>query len=171
MTETAILAGGCFWCTEAIFQNLKGVISIRPGYTGGDVINPTYEQVCSGKTGHAEAIEIIFNPKEISFDTLLQVFFHTHDSTTPNQQGADIGTQYRSAIFYTNPKQKEIANILISQISGCTTEINSFTIFYPAENYHQNYFNNHSTAPYCSAVINPKLKKLLTKFSNLIKTS
>lgn len=159
--ETAIFAGGCFWCTEAIFQRLKGVNSVVPGYIGGDLEDPTYDQVCAGLSGHAEATKIDFDPNQISYSTLLEVFFATHDSTTLNRQGADIGTQYRSAIFYLTPDQKDLAEKTKSAQPGSVTQIAPATKFYLAENYHQNYFNSHSNAPYCQAVIAPKLRKLL----------
>lgn len=167
--EKATLAGGCFWCTEAIFQRLKGVTKVTSGYTGGTVPNPTYEAVCSGTTGHAESIEIEFDPKQISYETLVEVFFHLHDPTTLNRQGADTGTQYRSAIFHHSTSQQEIAQKLKTQIPNAVTEIVPATTFYPAENYHQNYFNNHENAPYCSVVISPKVKKLLDQYQSLIK--
>lgn len=176
MTEEAIFAGGCFWCTEAVFQNLNGVISVVPGYTGGTTSDPTWQTVYSGKTGHAEAIKVEFDPQLISFDTLLDVFFATHDPTSLNQQGADRGTEYRSAIFPINPDQEKIAKEKITNLekSGeydkpVVTTIEKFTKFFPAENYHQNYFKNHQDAPYCQIVINPKLTKLKAKFSNLLK--
>lgn len=169
MTEIAVLAGGCFWCTESIFQRLRGVISVTSGYTGGHVPNPTYEQVCTGSTGHAEAIKIEFNSRQISYNNILEVFFATHDSTTLNRQGSDVGTQYRSEIFYTTPLQKKQAESYINTIPGCVTKISQLDIFYPAENYHQNYFDNHSNAPYCSVVISPKIKHLLTKFPQYLK--
>lgn len=169
--ETATLAGGCFWCTEATFQRLKGVKSTTPGYTGGTVGNPTYEQVCTGSTGHAEAIQIRFDPKIISYGKLLEVFFALHDPTTLNQQGADVGTQYRSAIFYHDDNQKKTAETLKGKLdkSGnfkakIVTEVVPFTKFYQAENYHQNYFDSNRTAPYCQVVIDPKIKKLLEEF-------
>jgi len=168
--ETATLAGGCFWCTEAIFKRLKGVQSIMPGYAGGTVANPTYEQVCSGTTGHAESIEIEFNPKIISFETILTVFFHLHDPTTLNRQGNDIGPQYRSAVFYHDETQKTIAEKLKAEIPNAVTEITPFTNFYPAEDYHRNYFENNSYQPYCQFVIDPKIQKLMREFADIVKT-
>lgn len=169
--ETATLAGGCFWCTEAIFKRLKGVKSIEPGYSGGIVKNPTYEQVCAGNTSHAESIRIEFDPKQISFEKLLEVFFALHDPTTLNRQGADVGTQYRSAIFYHNLAQKNIAEKVKNNLDRqghyqqkIITEIVPFTNFYKAENYHKDYFDNNSQQPYCQAVINPKIKKLYEEF-------
>lgn len=174
--ETATFAGGCFWCTEAIFQRLKGVISVKPGYSGGNVPNPSYELVCSGSTGHAEAIQIEFDPKIISFQKLLEVFFKLHDPTTINQQGADVGPQYRSVIFYHDNEQKKRAESIKGKLqkSGAykdkiVTEIVPFTKFYEAENYHQNYFNNNRQQPYCQAVIDPKIKKLFENFKENLK--
>ncbi len=169
--ETATLAGGCFWCTEAIFKRLRGVKSTEPGYTGGHLENPTYKDVCSGKTGHAEAIQIKFNPKEISFEKLLEVFFALHNPTTLNRQGVDFGTQYRSAIFYHSDVQKNIAEKIKSALgqSGqykqkIITEIVPFIKFYKAENYHQNYYDNNRNRLYCKIFINPKIKKLYEEF-------
>lgn len=174
--EIATFAGGCFWCTEAIFKRLKGVISVIPGYSGGDVVDPTYEQVCDGNTGHAEAIQIEFNPNEISFKTLLEVFFYTHDPTTPNQQGNDIGPQYRSVIFYHSQLQKDEAEKLIHQLENekifpkpIVTSVEQFKVFYEAEDYHKNYFERNQNAPYCTYVIGPKISKLLKKYGNEIK--
>jgi peptide-methionine (S)-S-oxide reductase len=174
--EKATIAGGCFWCTEAIFKRLKGVDSAISGYTGGQTENPTYEDVCSGTTGHAEAIQITFDPKVISFETLLHVFFKLHDPTTLNQQGNDVGTQYRSAIFYHNDKQKTEAEKVKEEIekSGMykdkiVTEISAFTKFYEAEGYHKNYFDRNSDAPYCRYVIDPKIQKLYKEFKEQVK--
>lgn len=163
-TEIATIAGGCFWCTEAIFERLSGVTKVVPGYSGGTKENPTYEEVCSGTTGYAEAIQLTFDPTIISYDKLLDVFFALHDPTTLNQQGADIGTQYRSAIFYNNDEQRKIAEEKKSKISGAVTEIVPFTKFYEAENYHQNYYNNNHNQPYCKLVIDPKITKLYKEF-------
>jgi peptide-methionine (S)-S-oxide reductase len=175
-TEVATLAGGCFWCTEAIFQRLKGVLSVKPGYAGGKVENPSYEQVCSGTTGHAEAIQIEFDPSIIPFEKILQVFWHTHNPTTLNRQGNDVGTQYRSAIFYHSQAQKKVAedskknlekeDIYDGQI---VTEIVPFTNFYVAEDYHKNYFNRNKEDSYCDFIITPKIQKLLREFSNDVK--
>ena len=174
--ETATLAGGCFWCTEAIFKRLKGVKSVLPGYSGGTVKNPTYEQVCEGNTGHAEAIQIEFDPKQISFAKILDIFWHTHDPTTLNQQGNDIGTQYRSVIFYHDQKQKETAekSKLALEKEGAydkpiVTEIIPFTNFYQASDYHKNYFDRNSNVPYCNFIINPKIHKLLEKYGRDVK--
>lgn len=171
--QTAVFAGGCFWCTEAIFQSLKGVASVLPGYTGGQVVNPTYEMVCGGNTGHAEATKIEFDPAVIGYEVLLEVFFATHDPTTLNRQGHDVGTQYRSAIFYTSDDQKQKAEECIKTHqsefnNSIVTQLEPLNEFYVAENYHQNYFNNNKNAPYCQAVINPKLKKFREKFIHLI---
>lgn len=163
--EKATFGGGCFWCTEAVFQRIKGVESVVPGYAGGDMPNPTYDDLCSGETGHAEVIQIIFDPKKVSYEKLLEVFWKTHDPTQLNRQGADIGTQYRSIILYHNEKQKnaaekskvEVEKLLKKPI---VTQIKKFTKFYEAENYHQNYYNRNSGASYCQLVIFPKLQKL-----------
>ncbi len=167
--QTATLAGGCFWCTEAIFQRLKGVQSVQSGYSGGNVPNPTYEQVCAGTTGHAEAIQITFDPKIIAFAKLLEVFFNLHDSTTLNRQGADVGTQYRSAIFYHSEEQKRTAEEIKNKTDGSVTQIVPFTNFYPAEDYHKNYYDQNRMLPYCQLVINPKLQKLYKEFKEEIK--
>lgn len=161
--ETAYFGGGCFWCTEAIFQRLKGVTTVVSGYTGGTTPNPDYAQVSTGTTGHVEAIRIDFDPSQISYSDLVDIFFATHDPTTPNQQGADIGSQYRSAIFYTTSDQEKIARS--KMLSEYVTQIAPLNKFYPAENYHQNYFNSHPDKPYCQLVIAPKLTSLLTKFT------
>ncbi|MBI5151778.1 MAG: peptide-methionine (S)-S-oxide reductase MsrA [Candidatus Pacebacteria bacterium] len=176
MSETATLAGGCFWCTEAIFTRLRGVTSVLPGYTGGLTKNPTYDQVCDGQTGHAEAIQVMFDPDQIPYEKILEIFWHTHNPTTRNQQGNDVGTQYRSAIFYHNEKQKEIAETSKKELAEAkifsdpiVTEIVPYTVFYPAEQYHKNYFEKHSDAPYCSVTIHPKVKKLLEKYGDVVK--
>lgn len=176
--ETATFAGGCFWCTEAIFKRLKGIKSVEPGYSGGNPPaggeNLTYEQVCTGTTGHAETIQIQFDQSAITFEKLLEVFFKLHDPTTLNRQGNDVGTQYRSAIFYHSEKQKEIAEKVKVKIEkskmyndAIVTEIAPFTKFYKAENYHQNYFDNNRTQPYCQVVIDPKIKKLYEEFADI----
>ncbi len=176
--EIATLAGGCFWCTEAVFQRLKGVEKVESGYSGGDVENPTYEQVCSGNTGHAEAIQIAFDPSVISFEKLLEVFWHLHDPTTLNRQGADEGTQYRSAIFYHDEAQKEIAekSLKDAESSGMykdkfVTEIVPFKNFYKAESYHKDYYNRNNTQGYCTYVIDPKITKLYKEFPQEVKES
>ncbi len=163
--EKATLGAGCFWCVEAVFERLDGVISVEAGYAGGTTVDPTYEAVCSGKTGHAEVAEITFDPKKISYERLLEVFWEAHDPTTMNRQGADKGTQYRSVIFYHNDQQKKLAeeSRKMAQASfpdPIVTAIEPLTHFYKAENYHQDYYRNHTDAPYCIFVIKPKLKKL-----------
>lgn len=174
-TETIIFANGCFWCTEAVFESLKGVISVMPGYTGGTVKNPTYKQVCTGETGHAEAIKIEYDPETIAFSDLLTVFFATHDPTTLNRQGNDIGTQYRSGIYYMNEGQRQESLAFIQRLNEegpkVVTELKPADEFYPAEEYHRNYYANNSDAPYCQVVISPKLKKLNERFSQLLKES
>lgn len=174
--ETATFGGGCFWCTEAIFKRLKGVKSVVSGYSGGALDNPTYESVSSGITGHAEAVSIRFDPDVICYKKLLDVFWATHDPTTLNRQGNDIGTQYRSVIFYYNARQKAEAvesKQLLEKMKLYTnevvTEIRPFENFYSAEDYHQNFYDNNKSYPYCSLVINPKIKKLLEKFGNDVK--
>lgn len=174
--ETATLANGCFWCTEAIFQRLNGVEKITSGYSGGHTRNPSYKEVVTGRTGHAEAIQIEFDTKIISFKEILDVFFSTHDPTTLNRQGYDRGTQYRSAIFYHNIEQKEVAESFIEDLTlaqvfedPIVTEVTEFDKFYTAEDYHQNYYNNNKTQGYCMAVINPKLKKFLKKYKTKLK--
>jgi peptide-methionine (S)-S-oxide reductase len=172
-TQISTLANGCFWCSEAIFKRLKGVKSVLPGYSGGIVENPSYEQVCAGKTGHAESIQIEFDPTVIPYEKILDVFWHTHDPTTLNRQGNDVGTQYRSAIFYHDQKQKEIAEKSKRDLEKAgvyknpiVTEITPFKNFYVAEDYHKNYYEKHQDAPYCNFVINPKVHKLIQKYGN-----
>lgn len=174
--ETATLAGGCFWCTEAIITRLKGVHSVIPGYTGGTLPNPTYEQICNGTTGHAEAIQITFDPAVISYDKLLDIFFHLHDPTTLNRQGNDVGIQYRSAIFYHSKEQQELAQKAKQAIVDAkiypgviVTEIVPFTQLYPAETYHRDYYAKNSYQPYCQFVIDPKIQKLLTEYRDIVK--
>lgn len=174
--ETAVFGGGCFWCTEAIFTRLRGVESVESGYAGGTVDNPTYEQVSGGRTGHAEAIKIEFDPAMIKYTDLLNVFLATHDPTTLNQQGNDIGTQYRSAIFYTSESQRDQAKLFIEQFENdktfddpIVTEVSPLVKFYPAESYHQRYYEQNESKPYCSFVISPKIAKLRAKFSPLLK--
>lgn len=173
--EIAVFGGGCFWCTEAIFKELRGVISVEPGYTGGTKERPTYEEVCSGTTGHAEAIRITYDPKLIAFRDLLTVFFATHDPTTPNRQGNDVGTQYRSAIFYTTPQQKEEAEHFIAELEKqstlgghVVTEITPLSTFFEAEGYHRDYFARNPEKAYCQIVINPKLEKVQKQFAELL---
>ena len=174
--ETATLANGCFWCSEAVFARLDGVRSVLPGYSGGRVENPTYEQVSSGKTGHAEAAQIEFDPAVISFEKLLDVFWHTHDPTTLNRQGNDVGTQYRSAIYYHDERQKAIAEKSKAEIERqrvyrdpIVTEITPFKKFYVAEDYHKNYYNENQNAPYCRFVIDPKIQKLIKHYGSNLK--
>lgn len=176
-TDTATLANGCFWCTEAIFEELDGVISAVSGYTGGKTENPTYKEVCTGGTGHAECLQIVYDPGKISFDELLEVFWETHDPTTLNRQGNDVGTQYRSGIFYHSEEQKQKAEKYKAELdkSGAfdkpiVTEITPFSKFYPAENYHQQYFEqNENQNPYCKIVIRPKLDKFRKVFKDKLK--
>lgn len=172
----AIFAGGCFWCTEAVFQNVKGVYKVESGYIGGTIKNPAYREITTGRTGHAEAIRIYFNENEISFAELLEIFFATHDPTTLNRQGNDVGTQYRSEIFYTNEMQKEVASSYIQLLekekvfnNPIVTKVSEATVFYVAEDYHQNYYNDNANQPYCRYVIVPKLEKLQSKFSDKLR--
>jgi len=172
----ATLGGGCFWCLEAVYQELEGVVDVVSGYAGGDVVNPTYRQVCTGNTGHAEVVQVIFDQDVISYFEILQVFFAIHDPTTLNRQGADVGTQYRSVIFYHNESQRETAETLIESLESkgewrnpIVTEVEALDAFYPAEDYHQEYYQNHKRQPYCMAVISPKLKKFRKKFEPSLK--
>jgi len=174
--EIATVAGGCFWCVEAIFEDLRGVESVMPGYAGGHVANPTYEQVCTGTTGHAEAIQIIFDPKALSYGDLLRIFLATHDPTTLNRQGADVGTQYRSAIFTHSDAQAKAAREAIAEVTReklyknpIVTEVKPFTNFYPAEEYHRDYFARNPQQAYCRAVIAPKVAKFRAKYSDRLK--
>ena len=168
--EKAVFGNGCFWCTEAVFMQLEGVESVNPGYTGGHIKNPCYKEVCNGTTGHAEAVEIIFDPAKIGYDKLLEVFFSTHDPTTLNRQGNDVGTQYRSVIFYHSEKQKKIAidSIVKADKSGywpnkIVTELTEIFNYLDAEDYHNNYYDNNPNQPYCLFVIKPKLDRLIDK--------
>ncbi len=175
--DTATFGAGCFWCVEAVFQQVKGVIAVSSGYSGGTVKNPSYKEVCTGTTGHAEVTQIFYDPKQVSYEQLLEVFWKVHDPTTLNQQGNDHGTQYRSVIFYHNTKQKEIAEKIKKELSASgawenpvVTEISPFTVFYKAEDYHQNYYNLNGEQPYCKFVIKPKLDKFEKVFKgNLAK--
>ncbi len=178
MKETAIFGGGCFWCTEAVFKMLKGVISVSPGYAGGQKENPTYREVSDGNTGHAEVIKIEYDPKVINFNTLMTVFFATHDPTTINRQGNDVGTQYRSIVLYTDEIQKKEAEEFIKEIDNSATgggkvvtEIKPLVKFYEAEDYHKDYYERNSVMPYCQVIINPKLEKVQKKFSELLKNN
>ncbi len=174
--DTATLGAGCFWCVEAVFSELKGVISVMPGYSGGSKENPSYEDVCSGNTGHAEVCQVVFNPAEISYSEILEVYWKTHDPTTLNSQGEDKGTQYRSVIFYHNPQQKETAEYYKRKLNESKawdkpviTGIVPFVKFYPAENYHRNYYSLNPSQPYCTYVIQPKLEKFRAVFGNKLK--
>lgn len=174
--ETAVFANGCFWCTEAVFSSLKGVSSVHSGYTGGAIANPTYDQVSRGNTGHAECIKIEFDPTVISYDDLLAVFFNTHNPTTLNRQGNDVGTEYRSAIFYTNDIQKQKSEALIVELNSTkayeqpvVTEVVPLKEFYSAEEYNAQYYAKHSAQPYCQIIIAPKLEKLQKQFTVLLK--
>jgi len=175
--KIAVFGGGCFWCTEAVFDQLRGVQSVVSGYTGGSVKNPTYEQVCGGCTGHAEAIRIEYDPAQVSFRDLMTVFFATHDPTTLNRQGNDVGTQYRSAIFYGDERQKEEAAAFIKELDEAktfknpiVTTLERLTEFYAAEKYHQKYYANNAYQPYCQITIPPKLNKLHMQFAELLKS-
>jgi len=177
ITDTATFAAGCFWCVEAVFQELKGVVSVTSGYTGGKIKNPTYREVCSGLTGHAEACRIIYDPAVISYDELLEAFWSSHDPTTLKRQGADQGTQYRSAIFYHNEQQKQLAEAYKAKLNAekafdkpVVTEISPSAEFYKAEDYHQDYYNLNGEAPYCTYVIAPKLEKFRKVFKDKLKT-
>lgn len=174
--EKATLGGGCFWCLEAVFERLEGVIAVRSGYAGGDVVNPTYEQVCGGGTSHAEVVELEFEPTVTSYREILEVFFTIHDPTTLNRQGADVGTQYRSVIFYHSPDQKVTAEKLIAEFEAAgywsapvVTEIAPVDVFYPAEDYHREYYRRNPGQPYCQVVIEPKLAKMRSKFAHKLR--
>ena len=174
--EVILLGGGCFWCTEAVFLRLEGVEKVIPGYAGGIVEKPSYEAICTGTTGHAEVIQVLFDPKQINLETVLAVFWATHDPTTLNRQGADVGPQYRSAIFYSNEDQAELARSLKVKLnqsgiynSAIVTEVTPFSNFYPAEVYHHNYYALHEQQSYCQYVVRPKVEKLHQLFGNLLK--
>lgn len=176
--DELILGGGCFWCTEAIFSNINGVISVQPGYSGGNTLNPTYADICTGTTGHAEVIKITYDKEVLNLVDVFAVFFATHDPTTLNRQGGDVGTQYRSVIFYNSPstKARYTEAINAAKDSGefldpVVTSLEEFSVFYPAENYHENYYKNNSNSAYCSFVITPKLEKFKFHFSSLLKES
>ena len=173
-TEKATFGGGCFWCLEAVFEDLKGVTQVTSGYAGGAQLNPTYEQVCSGRTGHAEVVQVEFDPGQLSYQDLMKIFFTMHDPTTLNQQGADRGTQYRSVVFFESPQQKTQAEAARKAAQShysrpLVTEIAPLEKFYAAEKYHQGYFKQNGKQPYCSAVIGPKVKKMRETFGNLLK--
>ncbi len=174
--EVATLGGGCFWCTEAVFQDLRGVEKVQSGYSGGHVPNPTYEEVCGKGTGHAEVIQVTFDPSVVTFRELLEVFFTVHDPTTPNRQGADVGPQYRSAIFYHSPEQKWVAEEVIRDVNErqlwgapVVTEVAEFTEFYPAESYHDDYFRRNPYQGYCQVVIAPKVSKFRKQYLEKLK--
>lgn len=173
--ETATVAGGCFWCLEAVFKEIAGVERVASGYAGGTIGNPTYEQVCTGKTGHAEAVQVSFDPSRISYREILEIFFSIHDPTTLNRQGADMGTQYRSAVFYHNDEQKTIAEETVAELDKAhlwrnpvVTQIIPLDTFYPAERYHQGYFAKHPEQGYCRTVISPKLSRFRRQWSNYL---
>jgi peptide-methionine (S)-S-oxide reductase len=174
--EMATLGGGCFWCIEAIYLEMKGIISVTSGYSGGKIKNPTYREVTSGMTGHAEVVQITFDPKVITYRDILTIFFHVHDPTTLNRQGADVGTQYRSVIFYHNDNQKSLAEEVMHEIQNSkvwkdplVTELSPLTAFYVAEDYHQDYFANNPNAPYCTFVVSPKVEKFRKNFQEYLK--
>jgi peptide-methionine (S)-S-oxide reductase len=171
-SEVATLGGGCFWCLEAVFERLRGVSRVVSGYSGGSVHGPSYQQVCTGTTGHAEVVQVTFDPAQISYREILEAFFATHDPTTLNRQGADAGTQYRSAVFYHGPGQKQVVEQLVAELNGAgiwdrplVTEVAPFRAFYPAEDYHQGYYRQNAGQPYCQAVIAPKLAKFRKHFA------
>jgi peptide-methionine (S)-S-oxide reductase len=174
--EQVTLAGGCFWCIEAVFDELRGVSKVESGYTGGEVENPTYREVCGGDTGHAEAVRVTFDPAELSLEDLLRVFFVAHDPTTPNRQGADVGTQYRSAIFYASPEQKRAAEEVMAEVARqglwgapLVTELAPLGVFYPAEDYHRDYYRRNPGQGYCRVVIEPKVAKVRKEFRDRLK--
>jgi methionine-S-sulfoxide reductase len=174
--ETITIGGGCFWCVEAVYSELKGVISVEPGYSGGDVANPTYREVCTGDTGHAEVVQVTFDPRVISLKDILEVFFSVHDPTTLNRQGPDVGTQYRSVIFYRDEAQKRTALSVMKEISAenlyskpLVTQLVPFAAFYKAEDYHKDYYALHGSEPYCQFVISPKMAKFRQKFAARLK--
>ncbi|MGC8558012.1 MAG: peptide-methionine (S)-S-oxide reductase MsrA [Nitrososphaeria archaeon] len=172
--QVATLGGGCFWCTEAIFSELKGVISVEPGYSGGTTPNPTYEQVCTDRTGHAEVVQVVFDSDVITYRDLLRIFFSIHDPTQLNRQGEDVGTQYRSIILYHDEEQRRVAEEVMEEIKGLwdrpiVTQLVKFERFYPAEEYHRNYFRNNPERPYCRAVISPKVYKFRKQFTGRLK--
>lgn len=176
--EKVVFAGGCFWCTEAVFQRLEGVATVVSGYTGGHIKNPAYREVCSGRTGHAEGIEITYDPAVVSFETLLEVFFATHDPTTLNRQGNDVGTQYRSEIFYTTELQRQQSQAFIQLLTDqkvfgnpIVTQVSVLDVFYKAEEDHQDYYNQNTQQPYCQFLITPKIEKIKKFYADKLKTS
>ena len=175
--KTAVFGGGCFWCTEAVFKMLKGVNNVVPGYTGGDIANPTYEEVSEGDTGHVESVKIEYDSEIVSYETLLTIFFASHNPTELNRQGNDIGTQYRSVIFYSDEDQEQVAETMIQSINSSSkygkdivTTVEPLKVFYVAEDYHHDYYEHHKNAPYCQVVINPKLAKIKESYASLLKT-
>ena len=173
-TEITTLGGGCFWCLEAVFDDLQGVVSVESGYSGGSVLNPSYQAVCTGETGHAEVVQVTFDTEVISFEEILHVFFAVHDPTTLNRQGADVGTQYRSVIFYHSDEQKAVAEKVMAEVASewsnpIVTEISPLGDYYVAEDYHQEYFANNPNQPYCRAVVAPKVQKFKQKFEFKLK--
>lgn len=174
--EFAYLAGGCFWCTEAVFRDVNGVVAVESGYAGGQVRNPTYEQVCEGTTGHAELVKVEYDPKVISYRQILQIFFATHDPTTLNRQGNDTGTQYRSAVFTVNAEQREAARAMIAELTAeklfgrpIVTEVTPLPVFYPAERYHQRFYENNPAQGYCMMVVGPKVAKFRKQFASMLR--
>lgn len=175
-TELATLGGGCFWCTEAVYQEVEGVLAVESGYTGGQVVEPTYEAVCAGTTGHAEVVQVSFDNTRISYRTLLEIFFTVHDPTTPNRQGADVGTQYRSVIYFHSPEQQQTARQVMAEMENVwdapiVTELSPATTYYKAEAYHQNYFRQHPLQGYCAFVVAPKVSKLRKVFSDRVRAA
>ena len=176
MTALATFGAGCFWCVEAVFQQIDGVVKVVSGYTGGKVKDPTYREVCGGRTGHAEVAQITYDPERVSYDTLLEIFWSSHDPTTLNRQGADVGTQYRSAIFYHNDDQRQAAETYKKELeiartfdASIVTEITPLDVFYPAEDHHQNYFNDNGDQPYCQFVVKPKVEKVKRVFAEKLR--
>ena len=176
--ESIVLGGGCFWCTEAVFSEVRGVEKVESGYSGGTVPNPTYEEVCTGRTGHAEVVKVSFDPSEISLGDILEIFFDVHDPTSLNRQGEDVGTQYRSAIFYYDDAQKETIDRVVQNVKNSgkyrrpiVTSVEKFKAFYPSEEYHHNYYNRNGSAPYCRAVISPKLQKFRHSYGAQLRLS
>jgi len=176
LTETITLGGGCFWCTEAVFDRVRGVLDVESGYSNGQTANPTYEQVCSGNTGHAEVIQVEFDPQQITLEEILQIFFVVHDPTTPNRQGNDVGTQYRSGIYWHTPEQKATAEAFIQQLTQdkafaapIVTEVAPVASYWPAEDYHQDYFVNHPNQGYCAFVVGPKVDKFRKTFAERVR--
>lgn len=175
--QNIVLGGGCFWCVEAVFQLFDGIEELMPGYAGGKTPNPSYREVCSGSTGHAEVVRVTWDPDKLSLEDVLTLFFHAHDPTTLNRQGNDVGTQYRSAIFYQNEEEKEAIDRVIAEIEEkrvwnrpIVTQVEPLTEFFPAEDYHKNYYQEHPSQPYCNIVIGPKVQKMKTQFSQLLKS-